>query len=156
MTDLGSVAGGFDIYAAVGILKRIKNQILSDHVTPLSDLVAVTVFDDFIAIARHLFEKKYFAPAVALCGAVLEDSLRRVATNHQLTVEEDDTIGPLNDRCASNGIYDKRMQIKINGWREIRNTVDHGWFDDFKKIQKKEFKEMIDGVDNFIAEYLKK
>lgn len=100
--------------------------------------------------------KKYFAPAVALTGAVLEDGLRRIATNNNLTVDKGDKIGPLNDRCASNDIYDKHTQIKISGWREIRNTVDHGWFEDFDKIQRTEFKEMIDGVDSFLAKYLKK
>jgi len=156
LTDLRVEAGELDVYAAVKILERIKNKVSGDHVPGLSALVAVQILEDFIAMARHLYEKEYFAPAVALCGAVLEDGLRRIATNNNLSVEEKDTIGDLNNRCASKKVYGKHTRIKIDGWREIRNTVDHGWFRDFDKIEKKEFIEMIDGVDIFLAKYLKK
>jgi hypothetical protein len=70
-------------------------------------------------------------------------------------VDKGDTIGPLNDRCAGK-VYDNLTRIKIDGWREIRNTVDHGWFRKWNNDEKKEFIEMIDGVDNFLARYLKK
>jgi hypothetical protein len=155
LTDLNVQAGEIDVYAAVGLLERIKNIVTSDHAPSLSDLVAVQILEDFITMARHLYERKYYEAAVALCGAVLEDGLRRIATNNNLAVDKGDTIGPLNDRCAGK-VYDNLTRIKIDGWREIRNTVDHGWFRKWNNDEKKEFIEMIDGVDNFLARYLKK
>jgi hypothetical protein len=47
--------------------------------TRTATLVSAEVFNDFLDMSAHLLDNGYYQAAGSLVGAVLEDSLRRVA-----------------------------------------------------------------------------
>jgi len=107
-------------------------------------------------MSHLLYEKKFYVPAVSVSTAVLEDGLRRIAANKGITVGKDDTLGPLNDTCAKEGVYSKIEHNMIDKFRIIRNYVDHGHFEDFNNnVPKKDIEAMIDDIERILAIYLK-
>lgn len=144
----------FNLYGAVGILKGLKEDISSGYTNRFNDLIAAGVFNNFIEMSEHLCEKGYLESATSLSTAVLEEGLRHIAKNNpHIPVEDKDTLGPLNDKCAKAGVYSELWSGKIAGWTNgPRNDIDHGKFPKFKKnYRKKDIKEMIDGIKQFLA-----
>lgn len=162
MTDLSntsfptSLSRQFNADGAVKILKRLRDEISSGYTARFNDLIAAEIFADFIDMSVHLCEKGYLVSAASLSTAVLEDGLRRIAKDKKVPVEGNDTLGPLNDKCAKKGVYSKLWHGRLSGWAGIRNDVDHGLFEKFKKDYKKEdIQSMTNGIKYFLAEYLK-
>jgi len=103
-------------------------------------------------MARYLIDKDYKDPSASLIGAVLEDSLRRICGNSNITVKSDDNISSLNKKLADKGIYNRLQQREIETWNKLGDYADHGYFDEYKRdnVQK-----MLSGVTTFLSNYLK-
>lgn len=74
-----------DALQGVGILRAAHEELAEGFVGRLQELVAAEVFTDFLEMARHLLESGYKDAAASLCGAVLEDGLRRIARAHSVS-----------------------------------------------------------------------
>jgi hypothetical protein len=145
-----------NVDGGVNILERLLDDMSSGYMVQLKTLVTAEVFADFIEMSRHLYKKKFYIPAVSVITAVLEDGLRRFAANKGITVGKDDTLGPLNDTCAKEGVYSKIEHNMIDKFRIIRNYVDHGQFEDFdNNVRKKDIEAMINDIERILATYLK-
>ena len=103
-------------------------------------------------MAEHLLESDYKDPAASLCGAVLEDGLRKIAMKKGIKIKSNNDLNSLNDKCANGGVYNRLIQKKIKVWIEIRNKADHGQFNEYSE---KDVQEMLKGVRDFLAAYLK-
>ena len=117
----------------------------------LQDLVAAEIFADFLQQGGHLLEAGYKDAAVSVTGAVLEDGLRRIATIKHIPVRDRDDVSALNQKLADGRIYNRLMQKKIQVWNDVRNNADHGKFNEYGLD---DVKEMIKGVESFLAGYL--
>ena len=135
----------------VNILERLSDDIKRGYLTKFKTRITAEVFEDFIEMSKHLLTLKYLESAAALSTAVLENGLRHIANDNGVPISKKDTLGPLNDKCATAGVYISFWHKQINSWLGIRNYVDHGEFDKFSKIPKQEIKNMIDGIENFLA-----
>ena len=145
-----------NVDGGVNILERLLDDMSSGYMVQFKALVTADVFADFIEMSRHLYKKKFYIPAVSVITAVLEDGLRRIAAFKGVTVGKDDTLGPLNDTCAKEGVYSQIEHNMIDKFRIIRNYVDHGQFEDFNKnVRKKDIEAMIDDIEQILATYLK-
>jgi len=136
----------------LGVLKALKEDIEKGYLTRYRTLVIADVFTDFLEMAEHLFENNYIHPSASLIGAVLENGLRKICDNHNITVKSDDNINSLNQKLADKDIYTRIVQGQIQVWNKIRNYADHGYFNNYKK---EEVEGMLKGVRNFLAEQLK-
>lgn len=134
-----------------GILKAAKKDIEEGHLKRLETLVAADIFEDFLEMAEHLVEQGYKDPAAMLVGAVLEDGLRKIAKNSDITLKSKEDIGSLNQKIAGAQIYNRIVHKKIYVWNEIRNKADHAYFE---KYTLNEVKEMLKGVRDFLGQYL--
>jgi hypothetical protein len=135
----------------IGILKALKEDIEQGYLTNIKNLVVTEVFSDFLDMAEHLLENGYKEPAASLIGAVLEDGLRKIAEKNNIIVKRDDNISSLNQKLADKGIYNRLVQRQIQVWEAIRNSADHGKFNDYKLD---DVKLMLEGVKNFLTEHL--
>jgi len=144
-SDIDSVDRG------IGVLRALKEDLEKGFLTSVRDLVIAEVFTDFLDMAEHLLEKGYKDPAASLIGAVLEDGLRKIAEKHNVTVKHDDDISSLNTRLANKEIYNRLIQKQIQVWKDIRNSADHGKFNEYNSDQ---VRLMLEGVRKFLAEYL--
>ena len=84
-------------------------------------------------------------------GAVLENGLRQIAQKHTVDVKSGDDIGSLNTKLADKEVYSRLLQKQIQAWKAIRDSADHGKFEDYKT---EDVKAMLEGVQRFLAENL--
>ena len=141
-----------DAEEGVAILRAAREDIAGAHLQKVETLVSAEVFSDFLEMAEHLLDNGYKDPAASLIGAVLEDSLRRICRNNDVSVKSDDNISSLNKKLADKEIYNRLQQREIEIWNKLRDYADHGHFDQYKA---EHVKDMLAGVGKFVAEYLK-
>jgi len=117
----------------------------------VTNLIAAEVFGDFLEMAEHLVEANHFHAAAWLVGAVLEDSLRRMADQRGIPYTRRDGIDSLNKALAKAGVYNAVVQKKVDVWRVIRNPAAHG---DFDEVRADGVREMLAGVSDFVGRHL--
>ena len=135
----------------IGILKAVREDLQDGFLTDVQTLVSADVFTDFLAMVRHLLDREYKDPAASLCGAVLEQGLRRIATIEGIKVREKDGLNTLNQKLASKGVYSRLNQKRLAVWTDIRNAADHGRFSEYSKS---DVVQMQTGVSSFLAQYM--
>ena len=141
-----------DAKQGLGILRSVKEDIEGGYLQRIESLVSAEVFSDFLEMAKHLLDHSYKDPSASLIGAVLEDSLRRICNNSDITVKTDDNISSLNQKLADKEIYNRLQQREIEVWNKLRDYADHGHFNQYNADR---VKDMLAGVGKFVAEYLK-
>lgn len=134
-----------------GVLRALREDILGGYLADVKTLISAEVFDDFLDMADHLLECSYKDPAASLCGAVLENGLRRVASNAGVKLKSREDLGSLNHKCADAGIYTRLVQKKIQVWNDIRNNADHGKFNEYLG---QDVQDMLKGVRQFLEDHL--
>ena len=138
--------------AGVGIVRALREDVANGYLVSVSNLVSAEIFTDFLEMARHLLENGYKDPAASLGGAVLEDGLRRLASNYGLKIRDREDISSLNSKCAQKSIYTRLTQKKIQVWTEVRNHADHGQFTNYTAS---DVRTMLEGVASFLESALK-
>lgn len=132
-----------------GILQALKEDVEAGLITNIKFLAVAEVFVNFIEMAAHLLTQGYKDPAASLIGAVLEDSLRKIAENNEVAVKNSDDISALNNKLADKGAYNRIVQKQIHAWKAIRDHADHGKFDEYSAD---DVADLIKGVTRFVAE----
>jgi len=135
----------------LAILRAAKEGIEGGYLQKVETLVSAEVFSDFLDMAEHLLDNGYKDPAASLIGAVLEDGLRRICSNNNITVKSDDNISSLNQKLAQKQVYNPLQQKQTQVWNDIRNNADHGNFDQYKMD---DVKDMLGGVRKFLSNHL--
>jgi hypothetical protein len=137
----------------LGILTALREDLANGHLLANTRrLIAAAVFRDFLSMAKHLIDSGFKDPAASLTGAVLEDSLRRIAASKAIPVTSGDGIGSLNQKLAQATAYNAVVHAQVNVWRQIRNNADHGQFGEYTQAQ---VVDMHRGVSNLIAQHLR-
>ncbi len=140
------------IKAGQGILRAVREDVSAGYLTDIRTLISAEVFTDFLEIVDYLLENHLKDPAASLCGAILEDGLRRIASKAGITIKNREDLNSLNQKCADKEIYTRLVQKKIQVWIDIRNSADHGRFNEYFE---QDVREMYEGVSKFLSEYLK-
>lgn len=149
----GNVDKGFTgrVKAGIGILRAVHDDLRDGFLTNVRTLVSADVFTDFLAMAEHLLDRDYKDPAASLCGAVLEQGLRRIATNRGVKIRDRDDLSTLNQKLAAKEVYTRLVQKRLAVWTDVRNAADHGRFSDYSMS---DVREMHAGVSSFLAQHL--
>lgn len=139
-----------------GILKAVQSDIESGMLSNLRSLAQAEVFADFLDMAEHLLNEGYKDAAAVLLGAVLEDSLRKIADAGGVSLVGPNgkplTLDPLNAAVTKQGVYGPLVQKQITSWANLRNDAAHGHFDKYDASQ---VKHMLLFVQKFCADHLK-
>jgi len=141
-----------DVGKGIGILKAIKEDVIGGYLVNIRTLISAEIFTDFIEMAEHLIENDYKDAAALLCGAVLENGLKKIAEKNNIKLKQDENLNSLNKKCSDVNLYNRLIQKRIHIWIDIRNNSAHG---NFKEYSKEDVLEMIKGVRDFLIEYLK-
>ena len=140
----------------VGIFKAVEHDIKSGMLANFRSLIQAEIFADFLDMAEHLHRENYKDAAAVLLGAVLEDSLRKVADGNGVNILNSNgkplTLDPLNIALAKKGVYNALVQKQITSWANLRNDAAHGHFDRYDSAQ---VQQMLLFVQKFCADYLK-
>jgi hypothetical protein len=135
-----------------GILRAIKEDALDGFLlTNIRTLISAEIFTDFLEMVEHLLGNKYKDAAATLCGAVLEDGLRRIALKAGIKKKNKDDLNSLNQKCADKNVYNRLRQKEIQVWIDIRNNASHGKFEEYSE---EDVKKMHKGVSSFLTNYL--
>ena len=140
----------------VGIFKAVEHDIKSGMLANFRSLIQAEIFADFLDMAEHLHRENYKDAAAVLLGAVLEDSLRKVADTNGVDILNSKgkplTLDPLNISLTKKGVYNALVQKQITSWANLRNDAAHGHFDKYDSAQ---VQQMLLFVQKFCADYLK-
>lgn len=137
----------------VGILRGLAADAADGYLfMRMTTLITAEVFNDFLEMAEHLLEAEHYHAAAGLIGAVLEDSLRKIADAQGITYTKRDGIDSLNQALAKEGIYTAIVKKNVEVWKQVRNDSDHGHFD---QVTLDDVRSMLRGVEDFLAQNLK-
>jgi len=138
-----------------GILKAVESDIESGMLSNFKSLAQAEVFADFLEMAEHLLDGGYKDAAAVILGAVLEDSLRKIAEANDISTVGSNgkplTLDPLNTAVTKQGVYGPLVQKQITSWASLRNDAAHGHFEKYDKSQ---VKHMLLFVQKFCSDYL--
>jgi hypothetical protein len=140
------------VRAGKGILSAVREDIAGGYLTQLKALLAAEVFSEFVDMGEHLLDAGYKDPAASVTGAVLENGLRQIATEHSVKLSAREDVSSLNSKLAQAGIYNRLTQKKVQVWAGIRNHADHGEFDEYSES---DVREMLAGVTDFLGAHLR-
>ena len=68
-----------------------------------------------------------------MIGSVLEDSLRKLCTKHEIALPTKPKLDIMNADLAKRGAYNKLTQKRITTLADLRNRAAHGEWDEFTK-----------------------
>lgn len=112
--------------AILGTLEAIRDNLRAERLVRLSHLVAAEVFADLHSQAEHLLEQKYFLAAGVLFRAVLEEKVRRLASDAgAMPAKSRPTIGDLNVALYKAQLYDKPTMKHVEAMAAIGNDAAH-------------------------------
>lgn len=98
-----------------------------------------------------------YVPAAVLCGAVLEDSLRRLCDRQTPQVPtkkrngDPKSLNSLIQDLQNENAFNKLKADQLRSWAKVRNYAAHGEFSEFNR---NDVELMVNGVKNFLADYL--
>lgn len=146
-----SATNSFYFKDCLGILEAAKRDFDDGMLFDLRAVVAAEVLGEFIDQADALLDAGYHVPATSLAGAILEDSMRKLATSRGLPVPDKTSIDALNADLGRAGAYDKLVHKRITALAELRNNADHGHFD---KVSVEDARDLVSYVRRFCSDYL--
>ena len=133
-----------------GILNAALEDIKYGYLDKIEALVSANIFTDFLEMAEYLLKEGYKDAASSLTGAVLENGLRKICSNKDITLKSKEDISSLNQKLANGDFYTRLTQKKVEEWNEIRNNAAHGLFD---RYNRDDAKNMLNGVRDFLEKF---
>jgi hypothetical protein len=140
-----------NVEAGLAILAALQSDISNGYLRTTANIISAEVFGDFLEMAQHLLDEGYKDPSASLTGAVLEDGLRRIARNNDITVNDGDDLSSLRDKCAGKKIFNNLVRQQITAWTTLRNSADHGKFSEYTAQQ---VASMISDVRSFLGSHI--
>lgn len=145
-----------------GILQGLKDDYENGLLDDLEKRVVANISADYMTQVEGLLDEgqpgQYdHVPGAVLCGAVLEDALRRLCDRQTPQVPTDKPNGrpkalnALIQDLQKVNAFNKLKAQQLRGWAQVRNSAAHGKFDEFSRD---DVELMVNGVTNFLADYL--
>ena len=136
----------------LGVLESAYEDFKLDLLEDTKAIITAEVFTDFIEQAEYLLDEGYKLPAAVLMRGVLEDSLRTLCKKAKISLTDKPKLNWMNSELVKVGFYNKNVHKQVTAWAGIGNSAAHMKIDEFSDI---EVKNMINGIINFNAEFLK-
>lgn len=146
----------------IGILTSLLEDYKHGYINDVEEWIIANVSSDYMGQAEGLLDEatpgQYdYVPAAVLCGAVLEDALRRLCNRQTPKIAivkrngKPKTLDPLITDLKSAGAFKGTKAAELRSWAQIRNAAAHARFNDFDRHQ---VESMITGVKQFLADYM--
>lgn len=150
----------YNIEYSIALLKKLIRDIEDGWLLDLKTLISAEIFNDFLEMAEHLLKESYKDAAAVIIGSVLEENIRQLCLNKNLTINSFDKktnksvakkTSTMNDDLYKAEVYNLNMQKAIVGWLAIRNSAAHGKYSEYDLAQ---VKNLLSSVRDFAARYL--
>jgi hypothetical protein len=164
LDDFGRLKNKLDnLQWGISTLKALREDFEKGLLGDLLIQVEAEISGDYMGQAEQLLEEDQsgkfdHVSAAVLSGAVLEKVLRTLCNNQQPPISttksngEKKTLNPLITDLKKAGAFNEAKAKQLRAWADIRNHAAHGEFDQFTR---KDVEQMIQGVKNFLSDYLK-
>ena len=146
----------------VTVLEALRESYINELYDDLEALISSHVMTNLMEQAEALLgegiQRQYSHLAAAvLCGAVLEDALRRLCQRQAPPIDivtshgEKKTLEPLIQDLQRAKVFNKLVGDQLRAWAKIRNYAAHGEFSEFTREQ---VDLMLPGVKHFLAMHM--
>ena len=135
---------------AFGVLLAAKDDLESESLFSLKQLVEAELFDEFLEQAEYLLSAGYFQPAAVIAGCVLEDGLRKLCIANGITLPDHPKLDWMNVELSKSGVYTKLTQKRITSLADIRNSAAHGKWREFTQA---DVEAMVRDIRNFMVKH---
>jgi hypothetical protein len=140
----------------VGCLEGACSDFKKGLLQEIKSILRAEIFGDFIEMSEYLLKEGYKDAAAVILGAVLEDTLRKVAVNSSIDTNNFDgspkNLERLNQDIYKANVYDKLIQKQITSWGDLRNKAAHG---EFEKYDADQVRMMLLFVQKFCSDYVR-
>lgn len=142
----------YGMLKCLGVLESAYEDFKLGLLEDTHTLITAEVFTDFIEQAEYLLDEGYKLPAAVLMRGVLENSLRTLCKKAQIALSDKPKLEWMNTELVKVGIYNKNVQKQVTAWAGIGNSAAHM---KINELSDTDVKNMIGGIINFNAEFLK-
>ncbi len=145
-----------------GTLQGLKDIYQNGFLDDLETRVAANISADYMTQVEGLLGEGIpgqndHVPAAVLCGAILEDALRRLCERQTPQVVtrnqhgQPKNLNSLIQDLQKANVFNKLKADQLRSWAKVRNYAAHGEFSEFNR---NDVEQMVNGVKNFLADYL--
>ena len=113
------------IPAVTGALIALRDSVKSGYLESIESRLTANVHDDLLEQARTLLTANYHVAAIVIAGGVLENHLRKLATDRGLSWSGSGSISKYNDLLKENA-YPQPIWRRIQSVADVRNDAAHG------------------------------
>ena len=131
-----------------GIFNAAKEDYEGGYLLKVRTLISAELLDSVLDQASELLDAGYKDPACVIAGVALENALKELCNKNNVTQGK---LDKMNADLYKLGLYNSGMQKQITAWADRRNDAAHGNWDAYTK---EDVKNMIEGINRFIAEHL--
>ena len=143
-------------------LKGIQDNYVNGIYVSLREAIITNVSANYMVQAEALLGEgtqgqNDHVPGAVLCGAVLENALRRMCQRQTPPIEitksdgQKKTMEPLVQELQKAKVFNKGVADQLRAWAKIRNYAAHGEFNEFRR---ENVDLMLSGVRHFLAVHL--
>ena len=154
--------GPYVLEYIIGTLQGLKNTYENGFLDDLETRVVANISADYMTQVEGLLDEgqpgQYdHVPSAVLCGAVLEDALRRLCDRQTPPVttnkpnNQPKRLDSLIQDLQKANVFNKLKADQLRSWAKVRNYAAHGEFSEFNR---NDVEQMVNGVRNFLADYL--
>lgn len=143
-----------------GTLHGLKNDYENGYLDSLEKKVVASISSDYLTQVDMLLGEGKSAqlghiPAAVLCGAVLEDAIRRLCERQSISIRKRGggfkKLTTMIDELQKDNALSSTKRDRLQSWAKLRNSAAHARFDE---VDRHEVETMIVDVKNFLADYL--
>jgi hypothetical protein len=116
----------FDQALVPNDLRRLPMQYQHDRLGQLKSTALEPAGLSLIDLAKLLYERKYYLPAVLAAGATLEEAIRELCRQHRIPDRHNSILrdlGFLNDELEATGVYSEQEASSVRSWNAMVNRA---------------------------------
>jgi hypothetical protein len=122
------------------LLVGVQGEVKSGFLYKIERLISNDFFDSINEQAEYLVNPGYKDAAAILGRVIIENTLKEVATERNLSFSDYIKLSALNELLWKNGVYEKNIWRLMQGHIDVGNFAAHGEFD---KYDEKSVEEML-------------
>ena len=145
-----------------GTLRGLRDIYRNGFIRSVQATIVANISSDFMAQVDEILTSGRSAQydhafAAVMCGAVLEDSLRRLCERQTPPLktlkrnQKPKRLSALIEDLHKAKVYNPLKADQLRAWAKVRNHAAHAEFSEFNRA---DVEDMVRGVRNFLADYM--
>lgn len=132
----------------LGVFNAAREDYEGGYIFDVRALVKADTLDDVLEQALALNNANYVDGACILAGVALEIAVKEICTREGVLMGK---FSAMNQELRNRDVYNKAKWRQLQAWYDKRSAPAHG---NFGQTKPQEAQRMIEGIRDFIADYL--